>query len=392
MAVTLQPNDKRLQQFRRLTEVSRALTDALSLEEVLRLTVERASELLESQKVVLMLSNEQGLLSVRASFGLDQEKTERFREPLDETLIHRLQGLLDAEPSRFLGVPLVVGGQVTGILAVALAPRETATEEREWLLSALADLAAVALEKTRLDETAEFRERLIGIVSHDLRNPIAAILLGAKTLLRREDLDAATTKTAVRIQDSAERAHRMIRDLLDYTQARLGGSIRVNRSPADLHAIVRQVVEELEVAHPERRIELHLEGQARGDWDGDRLAQLVGNLLANALHYSPENTPVRISTRGEGTEATLLIHNEGTPIPLPQQASIFEPMQRATSEMSASNRSVGLGLYIVKHLVKAHGGHIEVRSTPDEGTTFTVRLPCHATSPVMDDSQGRKRV
>ncbi|MET0404939.1 MAG: ATP-binding protein [Cystobacter sp.] len=378
MSSPLQPDDKRLLQLRKLTEVSRALTDALSLGEVLRLSVERASELLETQKVVLMLTNEQGLLSVRASFGLDTSVTERFREPLDETLIHRLQGLLEVEPSRFLGVPLVVGGQVTGILAVALAPQETANEEREWLLSALADQAAVALEKTRLDETAEFRERLIGIVSHDLRNPITAILLGAKTLLRREDLDARTTKTVVRMQDSAERAHRMIRDLLDYTQARLGGSIHVNRGPADLNAIVRQVVEELEMAHPDRRIELHHEGQSQGNWDADRIVQLVGNLLSNALHYSPGDTPVEISTRREGAEAILLVHNQGSPIPATQQASIFEPMQRATSEMSVRNRSVGLGLYIVKHLVMAHGGHIEVKSTQGEGTTFTVRLPCHS--------------
>jgi phosphoserine phosphatase RsbU/P len=377
----LQPAEKRLQQVRKLTEVSRALTYAVSLDEVLRLTVERAAELLETDKAVLMLTNEQGLLSVRAAFGLHKEATERFREPLDETLIHRLQGLLDARPECFLGVPLVVGGQVTGILAVSLAQPVSGNDEQEWLLSALADQAAVALEKTRLDETAEFRERLIGIVSHDLRGPISAILLGATSVLRRETLDARDSKTIVRIQSAAERANRMIRDLLDYTQARLGGGIRVESQPMDLHAVVRQVVEEMKMAHPDRHIEMTQEGDLRGNWDVDRLAQVVGNLISNALHYSPENTPVRVRAQGAALEATLTVHNQGPPIPGPQQSKIFEPMQRASADVNSQNRSVGLGLYIVRHLVKAHGGTIEVKSSEDEGTTFTVRLPRQAPPP-----------
>lgn len=376
----LQPDDKRLLQLRKLTEVSRALTYALSLDEVLRLTVERAAELLETDKAVLMLTNEQGLLSVRAAFGLDTTATERFREPLDETLIRRLQGLFGVDPERFMGVPLVVGGEVTGILAVALTQAPSAPEEQEWLLSALADQAAVALEKTRLDETAEFRERLIGIVSHDLRNPISAILLGASSLLRREGLDEKATRTALRIQTSAERASRMIRDLLDYTQARLGGGIHVERGPMDLHAVVRQVVEELEIAHPERTLEVRHEGNAQGEWDVDRLAQVVSNLLSNALHYSPEGTPVSVRTQGGAQEVTLAIHNEGPPIPIAQQANIFQPMQRASSDTNSANRSVGLGLYIVKHLVQAHGGSIQVESAETKGTTFTVRLPRRAPS------------
>lgn len=375
MSSPLQPAEKRLQQFRKLTAVSRALTYAVSLDEVLRITVERAAELLETDKAVLMLTNEQGLLSVRAAFGLAKAATERFREPLDETLIHRLQGLLEAHPECFLGVPLVVGGQVTGILAVSLSQPVSGNDEQEWLLSALADQAAVALEKTRLDETAEFRERLIGIVSHDLRSPISAILLGATSVLRREGLNERDAKTVVRIQSAAERANRMIRDLLDYTQARLGGGIRVESRPMDLHTVVRQVVEEMAMAYPDRHIEVSQQGDLHGDWDVDRLAQVVGNLISNALHYSPEGTPVRVETVGAAQEVTLTVHNLGPAIPAPQQQKIFEPMQRASADVNPQNRSVGLGLYIVKHLVRAHGGTIEVRSVEEEGTTFTVRLP-----------------
>ncbi len=370
----IQTDGKRLQQFRRLTEVSRALTYAVSLDEVLRLTVERAAELLEAEKSVLMLNNADGLLTVHAAHGLSPEVAVRFREPLNETLIHQLQALLDVKPAEFLGVPLVVGGEVTGLLAVARPRQEESVEENEWLLSALADQAAVALEKTRLDESAEFRERLIGIVSHDLRNPISTILMGLTVLLERDQLDERTTRTLSLIHASAERASRMVRDLLDYTEARLGG-IRVEKKPADLHDIVRHLVEEMEVAYPGRRIEVRQEGGAGGTWDGDRLAQVVGNLLTNALHYSPEDTAVRVETGGDEGWVRLTVHNQGEPIPAERLSHVFEPMQRATTEVDMAGRSVGLGLYIVRHLVQAHGGTVAVRSTAAEGTTFTVRLP-----------------
>src|SRR5687768_17572710 len=109
MAGPLQPDDKRFQHLRGLTELSRALTHAVSLDEVLRLTIERAAFLLESDRAVLMLTDAEGVLSVRASFGLESASTERFREPLDDSLVRRLQGLLRVEPEHLIGVPLVVG-------------------------------------------------------------------------------------------------------------------------------------------------------------------------------------------------------------------------------------------------------------------------------------------
>lgn len=369
-------SDKRALQLRRLTEVSRALTYAVSLDQVLSLTVERAADLLDSDKAVLMLTNDDGLLAVRAQFGLEPGTWEHFREPLQETMLTRLKGLVGDEANEhFLAVPLVVAGEVTGILAVARPLTKEEVDEEEWLLSALADQAAVALEKTRLDQTAEFRERLIGIVSHDLRNPIAAIAMSAGALLRREGLDERTMKSVVRIQSAAERANRMVRDLLDYTQARIGRGLRVERAPVDLHAVVRQVVDELEAAHPERRFLVEHTGDASGLWDHDRLAQVVGNLLANAVQYSPAGTPIRVTTRGETSQATLTINNEGAPIPARVLPRLFEPMQRASADLNPANRSVGLGLYIVKHVVEAHVGTITVHSSEEAGTTFTVTLP-----------------
>ena len=375
MAGPLVPDDKRLQQLRGLTELSRALTSAVSLDEVLRLTTERAAALLETDRAVLMLTNDEGLLSVRASFGLNRASAERFAEPLDDSLSQRLQSLLRVEPGRFLAVPLVVGGEVTGVLAVALLGGAGPSDDQEWLLSALADQAAVALEKTRLDETGRFRERLIGIVSHDLRNPISSILLGTTLLLERRSLDAQATKTLVRVQAAAQRAGRMIADLLDYTQAHLGGGIRVSRRPGDLHAVARQVVEEIAGNHPDRTIELSHEGDAQGLWDSDRLAQALGNLVSNALTYSPGETPVAVEVRGDGPAVTLSVHNHGPPIPADRLRHIFEPMQQLAPNPSSAGRSVGLGLYIVEKIVAAHQGAVHVASAAAEGTTFTIALP-----------------
>jgi PAS domain S-box-containing protein len=227
-----------------------------------------------------------------------------------------------------------------------------------------------ALEKER----AGFEQQLIGIVSHDLRTPITAISMGAAVLLRRPDVEERQRRTVERILTSAGRANRMIHDLLDFTQARLGGGLSARRVPGDFHAIVRQVVEESQVANPQRALRLTQTGGGEGDWDADRLGQLVGNLLSNALHYSPTSAPVRLETRGEPDDVVLEVHNAGAPISPELLPRLFQPMQRGVADVSEV-RSVGLGLYIVDQVVRAHGGAVEVASTAEAGTTFIVRLP-----------------
>ncbi|MFP2907749.1 PAS domain S-box protein [Pyxidicoccus sp. 3LFB2] len=229
----------------------------------------------------------------------------------------------------------------------------------------------------RQQQQAEFEQQLIGIVSHDLRNPLAAIGLTADMLLRQEDLGPRARKLAVRIQSSASRAARMVRDLLDFTQARLGGGIRIEPRPTDLHALSRTVVDEVEAAHPSVKVEVQASGNGQGLWDADRLSQVVQNLVTNAVTYAQAGTSVRVTTTGDGREATLHVHNEGAPISPEQLASIFKPLQRGTDAVDKTGSSVGLGLFIVKSIVEAHRGRIEVRSAAGEGTTFTVTLPQH---------------
>ncbi len=222
-------------------------------------------------------------------------------------------------------------------------------------------------------ERADFEEKLIGIVSHDLRNPLNVILLSATSLLRYDQPDERTSKISNRIVTSAERATRLVTDLLDFTQARLGSGIPVYVQPVDLNAIAGQVVEELHAAHPAREVRVEHVGDTTGEWDPDRLAQVLLNLLSNAVKYGLDDGEVVLRTKGEADAVVVEVHNRGTPIPPELLPVVFQPMRRGATRRS--DRSVGLGLYIVKHIVDAHGGGIEARSSADEGTTFTVRLP-----------------
>ncbi|WP_434391041.1 ATP-binding protein [Melittangium boletus] len=246
---------------------------------------------------------------------------------------------------------------------------------RTVLAGVVLDITARKQTETELRTRADFEQQLIGIVSHDLRNPLSAILLGTTALTRREVLDERATRALLRIQSSAERATRMVKDLLDFTQARLGGGIPIVPRTVDLHEVTRGVLEEVEAAHPTRHLEVRHEGEGRGEWDPDRLAQVVQNLVVNALKYSPEDSVVRVRTLAEDGGVSLSVANQGEPIPEHLRVRLFEPMQRGTAEVDKQGRSVGLGLYIVRSIVEAHGGRITVSSSKDEGTVFTVHLP-----------------
>jgi PAS domain S-box-containing protein len=238
-----------------------------------------------------------------------------------------------------------------------------------------------ATERTRAAaeaaRRADFEEKLIGIVSHDLRNPLNVIALGAQALLRGGELDQRTSRTAIRIGASAENATRLVNDLLDFTQARLGNGIPVRRQPVELHAVVHQAVDEILAAYPEREVVVSTTGDARGQWDSDRLVQVLTNLVANALKYGQADGVVSVRCMGEGEAVTLTVHNVGTPIAPQLLPVLFEPMRRGTILTERHGRSVGLGLYIVKQIIDAHGGSVTLRSNATEGTTFEVTLPRH---------------
>jgi signal transduction histidine kinase len=237
------------------------------------------------------------------------------------------------------------------------------------------DVSEERRSEAALKQQAEFEQQLVGIVSHDLRNPLNVIQLASTVLLQSGEHDERTMKALARIASSTGRAIRLVRDLLDFTQARLGGGIPIVPKALDLHVLARQTMDEVQTTHPERDLELAACGNGEGVWDPDRLAQVLTNLISNALKYSPPNTPVRVQTDGFGDEIELRVHNWGAPIPAEARARLFQPMHRASAQVSPAERSVGLGLFIVKEIVTGHGGRIDVRSDEPDGTTFTVRLP-----------------
>ncbi|WP_164011723.1 PAS domain-containing sensor histidine kinase [Pyxidicoccus trucidator] len=292
-----------------------------------------------------------------------------------ETIVRILPGMLRGESLQFEGqlVHFQTGERID-MDVNTLGILDPKTREPLFLGCIARDIRQRrALEQETRRRTG-FEQQLLGIVSHDLRNPISAITLSAGTLLRRSDLDERQRQPLNRILASAERANRLIRDLLDFTQARLGGGLPMRPRPMDFHAFTRQVLDEIQVSHSERELQVEQQGDGQGSWDADRLAQLVGNLLGNALSYSPPDSPVRVATRGDAQDVVLEVHNTGDAIPDEVLPRLFQPMQRGVTS-GTSSRSVGLGLYIVDQIVRAHGGGITVTSLPSQGTTFTVTLP-----------------
>jgi sigma-B regulation protein RsbU (phosphoserine phosphatase) len=259
-------------------------------------------------------------------------------------------------------------------LAVFVA-RDRDTYERELVLSRK-KLEQAVEQARRLqeesDDRAQFAEQMVGIVSHDLRNPLSTIQMGA-VLLRR---DASTSQVRVldRVSRASDRALRLISELLDFTQARLGGGITTSPAPIDPHAVVGEAVEELVQAHPGRELLHRATGEGQCMADADRLSQLVGNLVSNAIAYGDPHTPVVVQTHVHKASFELSVHNRGPAIPVAQQRAIFQPMTRGISGGSAV-RSVGLGLYIVSEIARAHGGTVEVESSDSAGTLFRVVFP-----------------
>ncbi|WP_224363541.1 PAS domain-containing sensor histidine kinase [Hyalangium versicolor] len=245
------------------------------------------------------------------------------------------------------------------------------------MVGAFQDITERRVAEQEAQRRADFEQHLIGIVSHDLRNPLNAISMAAKLLLKQEGLGEPQRRSLHRIVSSAERATRMLRDLLDFTQARLSGALPVDPRPLDLHELTRQVTEEVQLTHPDRRLVVERSGDGRGEWDADRLAQLITNLVNNALTYGDEHCAVRVRTHGWADTVVLSVHNMGRPIPRELMGQLFQPLKRGEGKGGRGSHSIGLGLFIVKHITDAHGGRIRVDSSPENGTTFTVSLPRH---------------
>jgi signal transduction histidine kinase len=244
-----------------------------------------------------------------------------------------------------------------------------------------------AIDETLTESTARYsetvnntREQFLAVLGHDLRNPLTSIVMGTAHLTSSKNLDDKESRIALRVLNSAQRMSRMVSDLLDLTRTRLGAGIPVVPKPMDLSVICQQVISEFEGSHPDRAFRFEAKGDLRGEWDSDRLMQVISNLVANAVQYGAENGVVTLAAEENGEEIELRVHNRGTPIPERMIEKIFEPMVRRQPPGDRNVTGLGLGLYIAREIVTAHGGTLEVTSTEEEGTTFTIHVPRAASS------------
>ena len=220
-------------------------------------------------------------------------------------------------------------------------------------------------------ETAELREQFIAVLGHDLRTPLGSIALGAD-LLALKLADPALLPVVERIRRSARRMASLVDDVMDFTRGRMGSGIGLTRRRHDsLHLTLEQVIDEMRGLHPERVIAASIPDQLCLDCDPERMAQLLSNLLANALVHGHAGTPVHVDARQDDGKLVLSVSNEGQDLPPEVIAQLFKPYWRATSR--PGSEGLGLGLYIVDQIARAHGGKIDVRSNAGR-TTFTFTL------------------
>ena len=249
---------------------------------------------------------------------------------------------------------------------------------------AISGVLVAATEVTELKEvgialaqSVAFREQMLAVLAHDLKNPLTSVLALSRLYARSEELPPNVRRALSQIDGASQRMVELIATLLDFSAARFGRALPVTRVACGLEETVRSVVDELRGASPDRAILLHVDGNTHGAWDAARMAQLLSNLVGNALAHGAAREPVVVRLEGLEERVLIRVQNLGTPITPDVMAILFEPFRRGGNPVERPS-GLGLGLYIVQEIVKAHGGVIDVSSSSEQGTTFTVDLPRRA--------------
>ena len=243
------------------------------------------------------------------------------------------------------------------------------TKEQEAFAATLRSMAK------SLHEEQQVRERFIGILAHDLKGPLATITLAADMVKKAEASAPSTLRHTATITSSAQRMNRMISDLLDFARSRRPEGLPLRPTEVDLGQLTAAAVESVRSTQPSRSIELRSEGDVTVRCDSDRALQVVGNLIENAFRYGSPERPVTVTLRGRESEVELAVHSWGAVIPADELGTIFDPFRRGREAAERAHAGLGLGLYIVDLVLRAHGGRVAVTSSEAEGTTFTTYWP-----------------
>ncbi|MGY3174589.1 signal transduction histidine kinase [Pseudomonas sp. TE12234] len=240
-----------------------------------------------------------------------------------------------------------------------------------------------AIDEALAESTAAYAEQVnrsrdifLAILGHDLRAPLQAVSMSTELLLRKTTLEGDALTCAINIKQGARHMAAMVSDLLELVRSRLGRTLPIEPAPMDLAEAAHAAIAEACAGNPECDPTLEVLGDVRGVWDAGRIDQLLQNLIGNALQHGSNKGEVTVTLKGEPETVQLRVHNHGTPIPEDAIATIFDPLVRsADEELGQPSTSLGLGLFIVKEVVTAHQGTIEVSSNEEDGTLFTVVLP-----------------
>jgi len=276
-------------------------------------------------------------------------------------------------------IPLVASQRLLGKFMVYYDQPHTKTEQELAVATAIANHLAAAIVRfdavAKLEETVRYHELFTGVLAHDLRNPLSAIVTATHVVLMHLGGQGdKALKPLNRILTSGERMARMIEQLLDFTRARLGGGFVLERSPANLARLCESAIGELEVAHPDWRFERVASGNLDGAWDCDRMLQVISNLVANAGTHGTNGSPIVVGMDGSAADSVVLtVHNQGA-IASGVLPGLFDPFGRPRRKPGHPD-GLGLGLYISKAIIDAHGGSIAVESSDAAGTTFRAVLP-----------------
>ena len=240
-----------------------------------------------------------------------------------------------------------------------------------------------AIDEALAESTAAYAEQVnrsrdifLAILGHDLRAPLQAVKMSTEMLLRKAPLDSKGLSLVGNIQNGARHMGAMVSDLLEFVRSRLGSSLPIEPKPMNLADAAREAIAEACAGRPDCQVHLHTDGDTQGQWDRGRIDQLLQNLIGNALQHGLNGQVPTLSLDGTADSVELRMHNFGPPIPQAALGTVFDPLVRsATEELGSNSTSLGLGLFIVKEVVQAHRGTIEVASSEAGGTTFTVVLP-----------------